>query len=190
MRQWSLCDVLIFGNTSVTFPVMSPGKGKHKTHYDKRKIIQTKSKRDRTESYISTQGKWDVSLALWSSVLLWTDFSFKRQFVELWDRLAATSIETNINHTDDGVSVVLWYEAASLGNLSPKVRNAGLVLCSIFEVFSQLKVKPLNCIEMSGTIYPVTRLPEERILYPHGCENLKILIYRWCLFIFQSFWTL
>jgi len=39
-------------------------------------------------------------------------------------------------------------------------------------------MRPLRCLEMSGTIYSVTRLyiTEELIPHPHCCENIKLAV--------------
>jgi len=49
---------------------------------------------------------------------------------------------------------------------------------------SPLMMKPLKCIETSGTIYLVTRhhIPEEGVLNIHRCGNLTIIVRRWSLF--------
>jgi hypothetical protein len=69
----------------------------------------------------------------------------------------------------------MQYNTASPGNRLPTFRQNVVVSSSWIDLLGVMKVRSLRCLETSGTDNSVAlrRIPEERKLQLHRCENLK-----------------
>ena len=79
------------------------------------------------------------------------------------------------------MSVIPWYDASSLGNMSSMFRNKGLVFCSRLEISCTVDDEATELYRnVGGTIYLVSghHFPEEGVLNPYSCENLTVIVGR------------